>query len=183
MLARSSIAGLVGTIALALATAPDAPHYTLESTGAVRVTTTGTDATIGISADPVGGRPILAIALGATRGDGALLLHTVADERLRPGRYPVATTPSTPRTGRLFHPCFIPGSSDKPLGFFMGEQGWVTITAVEGARVSGSYEMRARGFLATNPKEENRWVTVRGTFVAVCDSTVTGAEALSSLTR
>ena len=180
MLARSSIAGLAAAFALSLPGVTGTPHYTLESTGAVRISAGGADATYGVSPAADGGPPILAIALGAVQGDAALLLHTQADRKLVPGRYRVALEPPRGPTDRLFHPCFIPGSSEKPLGFFMGEQGWVTVTAVgEDGRISGSYEMRARGFLASNPKDESRWVTVRGTFAAVADSSVAGSEAVS----
>lgn len=41
----------------------------------------------------------------------------------------------------------------------------MTITAVEGGRISGEYEFRARGFLASDVTDENQWVTIRGTFI------------------
>jgi hypothetical protein len=52
---------------------------------------------------------------------------------------------------------------------FHSESGWLTITESEPGRIVGTFELRARGFLATNEKDENQWVTVRGTFTAEGD--------------
>jgi hypothetical protein len=41
--------------------------------------------------------------------------------------------------------------------------------------MSGEFELQARGSLAADINEEDQWVTVRGSFVAVGDSTVAGA--------
>lgn len=174
MRARSSTVGLIATLALSLP-ADTAPYFTLESTGALRLAVGGGEARVGLMSEPVNGRPVLEISLGATAGEAALMLFTYADEPLRPGRYPVGSElPEDPAAGRRFHPCFVPGTVERPLGFFHGEIGWVTISTVEGGRVSGEYEMRARGFLAEDMEDENQWVTIRGTFGAQGDSTVVG---------
>jgi hypothetical protein len=49
----------------------------------------------------------------------------------------------------------------------------VTITEVKAGRIAGQFEIRARGFLSSDPDNENRWVKVWGTFEARGDSTVT----------
>lgn len=173
MLARSSIVGLLTTIALSVPVEPVAPYFTLESTGALRLAVSGDEATYGLMPEPVDQRPLLSITLGGTRGDGALMLYTYGDEPVRPGRYPVGSSlPEHRFAGRRFHPCFVAGSFERPLGFFHGESGWVTITAAEGRRISGEYEIRARGFLASDTTDENQWVTIRGTFGAQGDRTV-----------
>jgi hypothetical protein len=183
MRARSWTVGLLATLALPLPADP-APYFTLESTGALTLALTSAEARFGLMRDPDKGRPILALSLGAERGEAALLLFTYADEPLRPGRYPVASSlPQQPFAGRRFHPCFIAGSVERPRGFFHGEIGWVTITAIEGGRISGAYEMRARGFIASDPKDEDRWVTIRGTFGADGDSAVARALAVSAANR
>jgi hypothetical protein len=185
MLARSSTVGLLATIALSLPADPvAAPSFTLESSGALSLAVTSDEAQYGIVPNSVNHRPVLAISLGATRGDGALLLYTYADEVLRPGRYPVG--PSLPEqrfAGRQFHPSFVAGSMERPLGYFHGESGWVTITATEAGRISGEFEIRARGFLAADMTDEDQWVTVQGTFSAEGDSTVTAIEAISAVTQ
>ena len=184
MLARSSTVGLLATIALSLPADPAAPYFTLESTGAVRLAVTSDEARYGIIPEAVNQRPVLGISLGATRADGVLLLYTYADEVLRPGRYPVGSSlPEQHFAGRRFHPCFVAGTPERPLGFFHGESGWVTITAAEAGRISGEFEIRARGFLAADMTDEDQWVTLRGTFSAEGDSTDTAIEAVSLVTQ
>jgi hypothetical protein len=180
MFARSLTVGLLATLALPLPADP-APYFTLESTGALSLSVNSAEAQFGLMRDPDKGRPILALSLGAERGGAALLLFTYADEPLGPGRYPVASSlPEQPFAGRRFHPCFVAGTVERPRGFFHGESGWVTITAVEAGRITGEYEMRARGFLASDTTNENQWVTIRGTFAADGDSTITSALASSA---
>jgi hypothetical protein len=184
MLARSSALGLFATVALSLAADPAAPHFTLESSGALRLKVSNADARFEILPEPFHGRPILGISLGASQGDVALLLYTYADEALQPGRYPTASSlPEDRAAGRWFHPCVIAGTVERPMGFFHGESGWVTITAVETGRISGEYEIRARGFLAADTTDEDQWVTIRGTFDATGDSTITTVAAISPVTQ
>jgi hypothetical protein len=180
MLARSSTIGLFAAMALSLSGDP-APYFTLQSQGAVQLAVTGDEARYGIAAEPYHGHPIISISLGATQGEAALLLFTYADEPLRPGRFPVANElPQAAFAGRRFHPCFITGTVERPQGFFHGESGWVTITAVEDGRIVGEYEIQARGFLAADTANEDRWVTLRGSFGARADSSAVGAQTASA---
>ncbi len=184
MFARSSVVGLLATVTLSLPADPGAPYFTLQSSGAVRLAVSSADARLELMPEPVNQRPVLGISLGATQGDVALLLYTYADETLRPGRYPVASSlPEQPFAGRRFHPCIVAGTVERPVGFFHGESGWVTIIAAEDGRISGTYEIRARGFLADDASVEDQWVTVRGTFGAEGDSTVTGIRSVSAVTQ
>jgi hypothetical protein len=183
MFARSSAVGLLAAIALPLAGEP-APYFTLQSSGAVRLAVTSDEARYGIVPESVNQRPTIAISLGATRGDAALLLYTYADQPLRPGRYPAASAlPEQPFAGRVFHPCFVPGSVERPLGFFHGESGWVTITAAEAGRISGEFEIQARGFLADGTANEDQWTTLRGSFSAEGDSTAAAMQTASAVAR
>jgi hypothetical protein len=183
MLARSSTVGLLAAVALSLRGDPT-PYFTLESTGALQLAVSSDEARYGISPEPYNGRPVITFSMGATQADAALLLFTYADEPIRPGRYAVATDlPREPFVGRRFHPCFVAGSAERPKGFFHGEIGWVTITAVEPGRISGTYEMRARGFLEYAPADEDQWVTIRGSFSAQGDSTVAETAAVSAVTQ
>jgi hypothetical protein len=169
MFARVSTLGLVATMALSTSSGP-APAFTLESTGALSQSVRGTEAHYSISPDLVEGKRELAIALGPTGAKGAIWLFTPADEVLQPGRYPVVHTWAEPRdakaAARLFHACYMPGTAEHPLGMFHSESGWVTISEVGSGYIVGEFELRARGFLASNEKDENQWVTVRGTFTA-----------------
>jgi hypothetical protein len=180
MRARSSAASLLAALALSLSSGPDAPSYTVESTGAIRLVLSGREASYGLLPESVNGRLVISISLGPTRGEGALWLFAYADEVLRPGRFQVTSwLPEQPFAGRYFHPCFVAGTVASPRGFFHGEAGWVTITSVEGGRISGEFEMRARGFLAEDTSDEDRWVTLRGRFSATGDSTVAANESRS----
>ena len=183
MFARLSILGLAAALAISpsRSSSPDSapalgsgPAYTLETTGALRQSVSGTEAHYSISPETVQGKRELAIALGPKEGDGAIWLFTGGDEPLRPGLYPVVYHWAEHRTGaaREFHACYLPGSARHPLGMFHSESGWLTITESEPGRIVGRFELRARGFLATNEKDENQWVTVEGTFTAEGDRTL-----------
>jgi hypothetical protein len=169
MFARASTLGLVATMAFSTSSGPT-PAFTLESTGALSLSIRGTEAHYSISPNPVEGKRELAIALGPTGARGAIWLFTPADEVLQPGRYPVVSTWTEPKgnttAGRLFHACYMPGTAEHPLGMFHSESGWVTIREVGSGYIAGEFELRARGFLASDEKDENQWVTVRGTFTA-----------------
>ena len=49
----------------------------------------------------------------------------------------------------------------------------MTITRWENGRLSGRFEIQARGFLSTDLADEDRWVTVTGSFVAEGDTSAT----------
>jgi hypothetical protein len=186
MFARVSTLGLVATIALSTSSGPS-PAFTLESSGAVRLTVAGTEAHYSISPDRVEGKRELAIALGPTAAKGAIWLFTAGDELPRPGRYPVVYHwtghKGSEAAGRWFHACYMPGPAEHPLGMFHSESGWVTITEAAPGHIVGTFDLRARGSLASNEKDENQWVTVRGTFTAEGDSTVATLGAVSSSGR
>jgi hypothetical protein len=184
MLARSSTVGLAAAIALWLALYPTAGYFTLESSGALRVAAVGDQARYGMVQELVNHRPVVVISLGATRAAGSLSLYTYGDEALRPGRYPVVwSLPQERAAGREFHTTFVAGSPERPLGVFTGESGWVTITHAELGRISGEFEIQARGFLAAAIQDEERLVTVRGSFIAEGDSTELTSRAVSAALR
>ena len=169
MYARSSTLAMLAAVALAFP-AHQAGHFTLGATGAITVNASGTDAHYGrLPATDQGSR--IALSLGPTSPAGSVqLLIDGAD--LTVGRYPVSDDWTT--NDRVFHGSFSAGSPERPLGWFEATSGWVTITSVSDGEVSGEYEIRARGWMSSNPDDENRWVTVRGTFRA-------GAEAANSM--
>lgn len=173
MLARSSTAGLFAVALLALPADHAAPSYTLESTGALAVSSSGPEASFGRVPESPHERPAISITLGAPTGQAVLALYTYADIPLTPGRYPVAMElPDDPATPLRFHPCFIVGTPEHPRGFFHGETGWVTVTDVGPGWIAGEFEIEAQGFLAENDRDESRRVTIRGRFGAKGDSTV-----------
>jgi hypothetical protein len=167
MFARSLALGTLSAMALALTT-EHSPRFALATTGAVTLDAAGGDARYGmISTDGRGS--LLSISLGAT-GPGSALQLVVPGGRLpAPGRY--AIRPSTDdRNAVGIQASLSAGPMGHPLGWFHGESGTVTITRAENGRIAGAFDIRARGFLDADAAEEDRWVTVTGTFDAAQDS-------------
>lgn len=178
MYARSMTLGLLAAAALSLPS-DSVTEFTLQSHGAVSLSVAGTEARYGLVPETAEGEPLLTISLGATSGEGALWLMTVGDEVPGTGRYPIYQH-GFAGNRRWFHACFSAGTPERPKGVFHSESGWVTITAVEAGRISGEFELRARGFLAADTTDEDQWVTVHGTFSAEGDSTVAAIRAASA---
>jgi hypothetical protein len=172
MYARSTTLGILGAIALALPL-PSGPTFTLQSTGAVRITVVGHEARYGVVSPEVSGRPILALSLGATTGAGALQVAMPGDRAPMPGRHPIRSSwDGTESDPDSFHASFMAGTAEHPLGWFHGESGWVEIAKTGAGRIAGTFEIRAHGFVGADPAGEDQWVTVRGSFDAEGDSTV-----------
>jgi hypothetical protein len=167
MFARPATLGILGAIVFALPT-PSTPTFSLSSAGAVRLRAAGHEARYGLVPAAVAGRPTLTLTLGDAGDQGALHLSLPVDHPPAPGRYAVRPNQDGP-----FHAAFMAGTAEHPLGWFEGESGWVTITDARDGRIAGAFEIEARGFLGTDPADERRLVTVRGSFDAAGDSTVT----------
>jgi hypothetical protein len=170
---RTATIATMAAAAVALAW-QSAPTFTLQSTGAVALRSAGQEARFGVVPHAVRGRPILIVSLGATASEGALQLTVAGDRPPAPGRYPIRSSWDELGTDSTsFHASFMPGSVERPLGWYHGESGWVTITEARADRMSGTFDVRARGYTAADPLDEEQWVTVRGSFDATGDSTVT----------
>jgi hypothetical protein len=139
------------------------PFFTLRSRGAIKLAVSGDDARYGMITTVPGQPTLVVISLGATTAEGSLTLTIAASELVPNGRHAV---------GRKVKAFVAAGRPERPLGAFHGEAGWVTITAVENGRIAGEFELLARGFLATDPHDENRWVAVLGGFEARGGSTI-----------
>jgi hypothetical protein len=172
MYARSTTLGILSAIALALPE-PRAPRFTLDTTGAVSLRAAGHEARYGtIAPDPLG-PPLLSISIGPAAAGSVLQLSVPGRWVPAAGRYPIQSTWSDPAITPVFHASFAAGSPEHPLGWFHGESGTVTITRAADGRLSGRFEIRARGFLSADPADENRWVTVTGSFEADSETTAT----------
>jgi hypothetical protein len=178
MLHHTSILGMLAASVLSLGS--DAPSFHLSASGAVNLAIASSEASYGLVPEQPNDPRIISFSLGATRGEASLGLYTQGDALPQPGRYPIRLTwPEEGDNTRIFHACFIAGTPEHPVGGFHGESGWVTITRVEGKRISGEFELQARGMLAANMDNENQWVTVRGSFVADGDSTMVGMRQMA----
>lgn len=174
MYARSITVGILSAVALNLP-AHQAPRFTLDTTGAVRLEAVGHEARYGVIADE--GSSVLTVSLGATGTGSALQLRMPGASLPVAGRYPIRSTWGDPATGAAFHAFFAAGSPEHPLGWFHGESGTVTITRAADGQLSGSFEIRARGFLIADTTDEERWVTVTGSFEAEGTTGTTIAQA------
>lgn len=178
MYARASILGIVATVTLGLS-AYTASRFTLGTTGAIALSVAGDEARYGVVPPSVNGPPVLVVSLGATSSRAALTLYVPGNGVPAKGRYPIrGAWDENGLEARAFRACLVAGSPERPLGWFHGESGWVTITEAAAGRMSGRFEIQTRGFLKADPENENRWVTVRGTFEADGDSTVTKVAAI-----
>lgn len=174
MCVRSIAVALASAIALNLPSHL-APRFTLDTTGAVHLTAAGHDARYGVIGNE--GSSILTVSLGATGTASALQLRMPGAGLPAEGRYPIASSWNRPATAPAFHAFFAAGSPERPLGWFHGESGTVTITRASDGRLSGSFEISARGFLTADTSEQEHWVTVTGSFEAEGDSTTTAIAA------
>ena len=171
MYAQSTTLGILAAIAIALPTM-SAPTFTLQSTGAVRLHSAGHEARYGVVSPAISGRPVLTVSLGAETGTGALHLTLPGDRLPTPGRYPIRSPWDEPGSdSAAFHASYMAGTAERPVGWFQGESGWVTVTEAGEGRISGTFEIAARGFLASDLADEDQRVAVRGSFEAEGDST------------
>jgi len=153
-------------------TATQAPHFTLASTGAVQLHVDGGEARFGPIPTLVHGRPMVTISLGASHAEGSLMLSVPGAESPAAGRYQIIASGAARGSGNTMTAAFVAGSPEHPVGWFEGQSGWVTITASDAGRVSGTFEISAAGVLTSKPDDERQRVTVRGMFVAQRDSGV-----------
>jgi hypothetical protein len=167
MYTQATILGVLAAIAVGLAM-PAAPTFTLESTGAVRVSASGHEARYGIVPQAIRGGPILTISLGEAGAEGALHLSVLGERLPAPGRYRVRPSWDEGEGEIAFHASFMPGTAERPLGWYHGDSGWVTVTESGEGRIAGTFEIRGRGFGRDDPADAgDRWVTVRGRFEAL----------------
>ena len=155
------VAGSAAPAVRILSSRRDISSFTLGSRGAVKLAVQSDEARYGMITTAEDGVTLVVISLGATSAEGAVTLTMAATQVLPNQRYAV---------GRQVSVFVVAGGPEHPTGAFHGETGWVTITTVENGRIAGEFELLARGFLATDPQDENRWVAVRGQFEARADS-------------
>jgi hypothetical protein len=106
------------------------------------------------------------LELGAYSEDGAVVFSRVSSARPEVGTYKVAPFQNGPEKDSEFHALVSLGSVTTPTGVFRAVSGTVTITQSTEHRVVGHYEVKAIGFLAAQPENEDRVITVRGGFTA-----------------
>jgi hypothetical protein len=157
--------GLGAALMLALPTTTvDEARFALTTTGALRITASG-DATFGELPASAEVPAAFSITLGAESQRGAVVLMQRAGTTPMAGRYRVRDFAEGDDAD--FSALFVAGSPSEPIGVFRGRSGTVTITATRPGRVEGTFVIEARGFLASNPRNEDVRVRITGTFVAL----------------
>ena len=116
---------------------------------------------------PVGrpGQPGAAytISLGAAGGTGAIVLTRLGGGPPGPGRYPVGESAALDTAGG-FRVLYLAGSATRPEGVFRAESGTVEIAAEGPGEVRGSVDVAATGFVADDPDDESRGITITAGF-------------------
>lgn len=106
------------------------------------------------------------LELGAYSDNGAVVFSRVSSVRPRAGTYTVVAFGPGAESLEQFHAMVSLGSVAAPLGAFRAVSGSVTILQSTDAKIVGRYEVKAVGFLAADPDNESRTITVRGGFTA-----------------
>lgn len=106
------------------------------------------------------------LELGAYSDNGAVVFSRVSAERPKVGTYKVTAFGPGAEGPEQFHAMISLGSVAQPLGAFRAVSGSVTILQSTAEKVVGRYEVKAVGFLAADPENEDREITVRGGFTA-----------------
>ena len=165
------------SIAAVMSTAPAAsgPAHLATVRGAL-VATLGGSAQFGPTQG--GGSPAsFSLELGTNSDNGAVVLSRVGAERPQVGTYMVTPLGAGAEGTDEFHVLVALGSAERPVGVFHAVGGTVTISQSSEGRMVGRYEVRAVGFLAANLDDENREITVRGSFSAQPSSPLSGFSA------
>ncbi len=106
------------------------------------------------------------LTLGAYSDIGAVVFSRIAKGQPKPGTYRVTAFTGGPEKDDEFHALVSLGSATNPLGAFRGISGTVTITQSSPDRIVGRYDLHAVGFMAADTDEDEREITVRGSFAA-----------------
>lgn len=150
-------------LAAMLSTAPLSSKHEARVEGAIQ-TTLGGQAVFG----PVRGarNPSFSLELGAYSDNGAVIFSRVSGERPRTGTYKVVMLGPGEESPEEFHAMVSLGPVTAPLGAFRAVSGTVTILQSSADVIVGRYEVKAVGFMASDPENENREIVVRGGFTA-----------------
>jgi hypothetical protein len=169
---------LLPMAALSLATAgtSDGPSFTAEVSGSIRTVLTGY-AVFGPVRGAASDMASFSMTLGAYSDNGAVVFSRVGTERPKTGTYQIRAFMTGGEDADEFHALVSLGSPTNPLGAFRAVSGTVTITKSGSDQIVGRYELKAVGFMAADMDNEEREITVRGSFAATPSETPASFEA------
>ena len=183
-LSRTLLPASLGAISLALlagaAGSPmaDGTLRARSSSGSYEARLTGaTTATLrgavdrGDSPGP-GDRTAFVITLGAYSDDGALVFSRWDGGQPEPGVYPITPEPTKDGLTALV----VTGPPTRPRGAFRAEHGTLTITHASRDRLTGRFELEARGSGTTDPHREDPKLSASGSFTTSLPAASAGRE-------
>jgi hypothetical protein len=101
------------------------------------------------------------VTLGARSPTGAVVFTDRTGARPGPGVYRLGEAPA-----EAIQALVVTGSPEWPTGAYRARRGRLTITRSTPEFVAGHFEIDAVGYEAGNPLDEERPLSVRGTFTA-----------------
>jgi hypothetical protein len=110
--------------------------------------------------------PAFSLELGTNSREGSVVFSRIRGDRPLKGTYRVTLLQPGVEPADELHALIALGPVGRPSGVFRAVRGTVTITLSTERRIAGRYELRAVGFLAADPDNETREITVRGEFSA-----------------
>lgn len=155
---RTSHLLALGVLAATMAAA--APSwFEAHTTGAKVLSLRGT-AEFGPVRGPDGSGPFV-LSMGAASSTGALVFTASGGARPKPGVYRLGENPSEGMQALV-----VTGPATRPTGAFRARSGTLTVTRSRDDVIEGRFEIDAVGFMASDPADEERGLTVRGSFTA-----------------
>ena len=107
------------------------------------------------------------VSLGVCGQQSAILFTRRLKTPLTMGRYRISERADG---GDEILALVLTGSPTRPTGVFHGESGWLVVTAASDRLVAGRFQLDAIGFMAAEPRREDRHVNVTGSFSAIAAS-------------
>jgi hypothetical protein len=104
----------------------------------------------------------LSLELGSTSQDASVLFAATGHGPIGPGVYAVDDRPG----GSAVHALVVTGSPTRPTGVYRAQAGTLTMRTAASGRLEGSFELRALGFAADRPQQDQETITVAGSFTA-----------------
>jgi hypothetical protein len=103
------------------------------------------------------------VSLGARGSQSAILFTRMSGTPLGVGRYRISDRGNG---ADEILALVMTGLPTKPTGVFRGQSGWLVVTASSDHLLTGRFQVDGVGFLAADPRMEDRPVSVTGSFSA-----------------
>jgi hypothetical protein len=129
--------------------------------------TAGGEAEFGAVQNPDRSSGAFVVSLGVCGQQSAVLFTRRTGAPLAVGRYRVSAGADGENEVLAL---VLTGSPTRPTGVFLGEAGWLVVTAASDRFIAGRFELDAPGFVAAEPQRQDRHVNVIGSFSAAAAS-------------